>query len=63
MGFGAEDAQIQLAQGAGEPIKGLFTFQELEFLLPRQGFLVYEHLTPADITNRFFASQMKSAIY
>lgn len=48
--------QIQLAQGAGEPIRGLFTFQELEFLLPRHGFLVYEHLTPADITNRFFAS-------
>ncbi len=48
--------QIDLAQGAGEPIKGLFTFQELEFLLPRQGFLVYEHLTPNHITTRFFAN-------
>jgi len=48
--------QIDLAQGAGEPIRGLYTFRELEFLLPRQGFLVYEHLTPADITARFFVN-------
>lgn len=48
--------QIQLAQGAGEPIRGLYTFQEMEFLLSRQGFLAYEHLTPPDITTRFFAS-------
>ena len=49
-------AQIDLAQGAGEPIRGLYTFREMETLLPRRGFLVYEHLTPKDITARFFAS-------
>lgn len=49
-------AQIDLAQGAGEPIRGLYTFREMETLLPRRGFLVYEHLTSTDITARFFAS-------
>ena len=48
--------QVQLAQAAGEPIRGLYTFREMEMLLSRQGFLAYEHLTPADITARFFAS-------
>ena len=40
---------IQMAQAGGEPMKTAFSYRELETLLAKHGFLIYELLTPAEI--------------
>jgi methyltransferase (TIGR00027 family) len=47
--------QQQLAAGAGEEMAAGYSFAEMEQLLSDAGFLAYEHLTPPEITERFFA--------
>ena len=49
--------QIAMALAAGEPMKPGFCYEELEQLLAEYGFLIYEHLTAADIESRFFAGR------
>ena len=46
--------QQQLAVAAGEPMCAAYTESALTQLLAGHGFLVYEHLTPAQIDQRFF---------
>lgn len=43
-----------LAQGAGEQMKAQYDAQEMEALLEECGFLVYEHLDHAEMTDQFF---------
>lgn len=38
-----------MAAAGGEPMKSEFSYGELEKLLERHGFLIYELLTPKDI--------------
>lgn len=40
---------VMMAKAGGEPMKSSFSYQELEKLLKRHGFLIYELLTPDDI--------------
>lgn len=49
----------QLAQGAAEPMLASYSFREIEQLLCECGFLIYEHLTPPEITKQFFATYNK----
>ena len=40
---------IMMAKAGGEPMQSAFSYSELERLLEKHGFLIYELLTPDDI--------------
>lgn len=40
---------IMMAKAGGEPMQSVFSYSELEKLLEKHGFLIYELLTPDDI--------------
>ena len=40
---------IMMAKAGGEPMQSTFSYEELEKLLEKHGFLIYELLTPDDI--------------
>ncbi len=44
-----------LAQGAGEQMKAKYDAREMEALLEECGFLVYEHLDHAEMTDQYFS--------
>jgi len=52
--------QAMLAGGAGEAMLASYSYNEMEQLLSDCGFLIYEHLTPTEITDRFFADYNKA---
>jgi len=43
-----------LAKAANEEMKASYLYKEMEEILAGCGFLIYEHLTPREITNQFF---------
>ncbi|MGC4378109.1 class I SAM-dependent methyltransferase [Fictibacillus sp. Mic-4] len=45
---------VKMAEASREPMKACFSYEEMERMLERSGLLIYEHLTPATIDNRFF---------
>ena len=51
--FSAPEKRVQntimMAKAGGEPMKTAFSYSELETLLEKHGFLIYELLTPEDI--------------
>jgi len=47
--------QIQLAQEANEAMLPGYSYPQMEALLAECGFLIYEHLTPEEITRHYFA--------
>jgi methyltransferase (TIGR00027 family) len=46
--------KIIMAKLANEEMKGMYTYKELESLLSECGYLIYEHLTPDQITKQYF---------
>ena len=58
--FAADDRRVQntimMAKAGGEPMQSAFSYAELEKLLERHGFLIYELLTPADIQKNIIDS-------
>lgn len=52
----SKSSQAKLAQGAGQGMKHGYSCEQIEKLLEEAGFLLYEHLTPSQINDRFFAS-------
>jgi O-methyltransferase involved in polyketide biosynthesis len=44
-----------LARQAGETMKALYSYGEMETLLSECGFLIYEHLEREEMTRRFFS--------
>ena len=44
-----------LAQGAGEKMKAMYSYSELERLLHECGFLIYEHLDNEEMTKQYFS--------
>lgn len=46
--------QLALAGGAGEKMLASYSYNALERLLADNGFLIYEHLTPDDVIERYF---------
>ncbi|WP_342439423.1 class I SAM-dependent methyltransferase [Paenibacillus sp. FSL L8-0436] len=49
------DNMVKMASAGGEPMKSGFTYSEIEKLLEGAGLLIYEHLSPAEINDRFFS--------
>ena len=47
--------QAALATAAGEPMRPGYAYPELEALLAEHGFLIYEHLSPEEMTAQVFA--------
>ena len=51
--FDASERRVQntimMAKAGGEPMHSAFSYSELETLLEKHGFLIYELLTPEDI--------------
>lgn len=45
---------LAMAAAGGEPMKTSFSYAELERLLEKHGFLIYELMTSADIQNQYF---------
>jgi methyltransferase (TIGR00027 family) len=52
--------QVMMAGGAGEAILADYSYKEMERLLSDCGFLIYEHLTPDEITEQYFAPYNKA---
>lgn len=48
---------VQMAAASGEPMKTSTTIHELEQLLFAEQLLIYEHLSPQDIQNQYFADR------
>ena len=46
--------QAAMAGAAGEEMKAGYSYAELEQILARYGFLIYEHLEPNEITEQYF---------
>lgn len=53
--------QIQLADAANEQMLAGYSYFELEQLLAGQGFLIYGHLTPPEITAQYFSAYNQAA--
>ncbi|WP_369899591.1 class I SAM-dependent methyltransferase [Bacillus manliponensis] len=45
---------VKMAAASGEPMKSCFSYDEIERLLEKSGLLIYEHLSPTDIHERYF---------
>lgn len=48
--------QALLANAAGEKMLASYSYEELELMLSKHGFLIYEHLTPPEMTHQYFNS-------
>jgi methyltransferase (TIGR00027 family) len=48
---------VNMAAASGESMKSCFSERELEQMLETAGLLVYEHLSPSDIDERFFRNR------
>jgi methyltransferase (TIGR00027 family) len=48
---------VNMASASGEPMKSCFTYDEIEKMLEKSGLLIYEHLSPAEINERFFRNR------
>lgn len=59
---GSEDFKKHsaLAAAANEKMLSEYSYSEIEKILSKNGFLIYEHLTPDEITGRFFSSYNKA---
>jgi methyltransferase (TIGR00027 family) len=47
----------KMAEVGGEPMKSSFSYHEIEQMLEKSGLLIYEHLTPAMINDRYFSNR------
>ncbi|MEB2298614.1 class I SAM-dependent methyltransferase [Lysinibacillus xylanilyticus] len=48
------DNMVKMAAASGEPMKSCFTYEEMEKMLENSGLLIYEHLAPDTINERYF---------
>ena len=60
--FAGDRAKKQsiMTQGTAEPMLASYAYAEMENLLSERGFLIYEHLTPKEITEQYFAEYNKT---
>lgn len=54
---------VEMAQKSGEPMKSCFGYGELEKLLEKHGFLIYEFLNCDDIQKRFFEGNEETSAF
>ena len=50
-----DEKLVSLAGGAGENMQSTYTYLEIERLLSRFGYLIYEHLNAAEATEQYFS--------
>ena len=55
--FNRVQHMVQMAQASGEPMKFATSLSDLEKLLSKDQLLIYEHLSPQDIQNQYFANR------
>lgn len=48
---------VKMAAAGGEPIKASFSLSEMEKMLEKSGLLIYEHLSPTKIKERYFSNR------
>jgi methyltransferase (TIGR00027 family) len=48
---------IKMASASGEPMKSCFSYNEIENMLDKAGLLIYEHLSPSEIDETYFANR------
>lgn len=46
--------QLMMAKGTGEPMINGYSYEDMEEMLSDCGLLIYEHLTPQEITEQYF---------
>lgn len=52
--------QLAMAGAASESMLSAYSYEEMEKLLSQSNFLIYEHLTPAEITRQYFSKYNKA---
>ncbi len=52
--------QVMMAARAGEPMQASYSYLELEQMLEEVNLLIYQHLTPAEVTEQLFQSYNNS---
>ncbi|WP_413374262.1 class I SAM-dependent methyltransferase [Paenibacillus taichungensis] len=55
--FNRVENMVKMAAMGGEPMQSCFTYEEIERLLADVGLLIYEHLSPEDIQDRYFSNR------
>lgn len=55
--FNRVENMVKMAAMGGEPMQSCFTYEEMERLLADVGLLIYEHLSPEDIQDRYFSNR------
>ncbi|MGF9699686.1 class I SAM-dependent methyltransferase [Paenibacillus sp. MABNR03] len=55
--FNRVENMVKLAAVGGEPMQSCFTYSEIERMLVDAGLLIYEHLSPEDIQERYFSNR------
>ncbi|MCY8540771.1 class I SAM-dependent methyltransferase [Bacillus haynesii] len=48
---------VKMAAAGGEPMKSCYSYQEMQQMLEQSGLLVYDHLSPSDIQERYFKNR------
>ncbi|KAA8785459.1 methyltransferase (TIGR00027 family) [Paenibacillus sp. 4624] len=48
---------VKMAAMGGEPMLSCFTYKEMEHLLEKAGLLIYEHLSPVEVQERYFSQR------
>ncbi|WP_223068702.1 class I SAM-dependent methyltransferase [Paenibacillus caui] len=48
---------VKMASASGEPMKSCFSYPEMEKMLEESGLLIYEHLSPSEINEKYFANR------
>ncbi|ASB90045.1 class I SAM-dependent methyltransferase [Bacillus sonorensis] len=48
---------VKMAAASGEPMKSCFAYDEIENMLETAGLLIYDHVSPAEINDRFFKNR------
>ncbi len=55
--FNRVENMIKMAEAGGEPMKSCYSYFEMEQLLEKSGLLIYEHLSPTAIRERYFGDR------
>lgn len=58
--FDKQSKHSSLAKAANETMKNCYSYHDMEVLLEKHGFLIFEHLNPEEMTEQYFAEYNKA---
>lgn len=58
--FEQQQKHSVLANGADEAMKAAYSYRDMEALLEKYNFLIFEHLSPEDMTSQYFSDYNKA---